>query len=740
MKTSPAVRAGGWGVLALAILASLTLRCLPWANFRAPGGGFYFYSLDSYDHLRRVTLNLASFPALANFDYYAAFPKGLGQIWSPVFDYGVALLCRLAGGGRAATETLCFFFNPAAAVLCLLAVFFIARSTFKSQAAGWAAALVLALHPAYLAYSLPMDFDHHAVEPLLALSLFALPLLERRGRLSPGGIILAGLTLPLVILIWRGCTVYWGLFFLTALIRALAADNRPLAQDYAAGFGLAALLVTAYCLLDPLGGARQVSFAVISWFHVGVLALAAAVLTLFRLCRNRRLFFCWGAGLLAVTAVAIAAGPLAGVARQVWSGISFLRGKGDPWLDTNSELRGVFRTQLGFWSAASYLTAFWFLSPVAVWHGYGRWRRNGGAEDGILTFLIWSPLLFMGFIIRYSHIAGVFSALAAAYFASLFEEKGRIWQAPCLTALLLMPGWPHYREAMTATLPASMRYGLYGHDGVLAWLRRQTPPTSYWLDPVRRPEYGVLARWSLGAKIYQLARRPAVATGFGWEAYGFYQEAGFWAAVEESKAQAIIREAKIRYVLAQAVHDLHTDYLVASQGQTQGKLPPGTVPPVFDPQGAMHTRLMMADGSMMKSGGELLPALSTLRLVHESDYLATPATGATPGLSYYKVFEAVAGAMVTGRAAPGEAVILALDLQTGRGRRFSYLTRTYAGPDGQFSVRVPYATGVRQGDTQALGGYAVYLGQERQGSLAVSESDIESGQTLSWPAGQALKE
>ena len=736
MKTSPAVRAAGWGVLALTILASLTVRCLPWANFRAPGGGFYFYSLDSYDHLRRVTLNLASFPALANFDYYAAFPKGLGQIWSPVFDYGLALLCRLAGGGRVATETLCFFFNPAAAVLCLLAVFFIARATFQSQAAGWAAAMVLALHPAYLAYSLPMNFDHHAVEPLLALSLFALPLLERRGRLTTAGIILTGLALPLVILIWRGCTVYWGLFFLTALIRSLTANNRPLAQDYALGFGVAALLVAAYCLIDPFGNARQMSFAVISWFHVGVLAAAGLALALLRLCRSRRLFFLLAGGLLAIIAVTAAIGPLAGVARQVLSGISFLRGKGDPWLDTNSELRGVFRTQMGLWYAASYLTAFWFLSPVALWHGFNRLKNGKETNGGVLTFIIWSPLLFMGFIIRYSHIAGVFSSLTAAYFASLFEEKGRIWQAPCLTALLLMPGWPHYREAMTAALPAPMRYGLYGQDGVLAWLRDKTPPTSYWLNPVRRPEYGVLARWSLGAKIYQLARRPAVATGFGWEAYGFYQEAGFWAAVDESKAQAIIREAKIRYVLAQAVHDLHTDYLVASQGQQRGKLPPGTVPPVFNPGRTLQNRLMMADGSVMKSGGELLPALGTLRLVHESDYLATPANGTAPGLSYYKVFEAVTGAMVTGRAAPGERVILDLDLQTGRGRRFPYLTLTYAGPDGQFSVRVPYATGVRQGDTQVLGDYAVYLGQERQGSLAVSESDIESGRTLSWQAGR----
>lgn len=720
----------GWQrpALVLAVLATLLLRIAPLAHFRNPLGGFYFYSVDAYDHLRRITLGVSRFPGLADFDFYAAFPQGLGQLWAPAFDYLLSALCLLLGGSRVAIETVCFFFNPLAAVLAVSAVFFVARASCKSETAGLVAACVLALHPAFIAYSLPMNFDHHAVEPLVALLLFSLPLCERGDRLPPWALVTAILALLLAILFWRGSTLYWGLAFLSVLARSLVGNHRSLARGYSFVFGATALLLAGYCLLDPWGGAGQIAFGVISWFHVICLTAAAAILLLFALCPNRRHFGWWLGGVGAVVLVAALAGPLAGMVRQFIGGLSFVRGQGDPWLDTNSELRGVFKARYSFWYSASYLTPFWFLAPVALCLGTRRWYKGGG-DPLLLNFLLWSPLLAMGFIIRYSHIAGLFTSVAAGFLATTAVDALRDWRwrramVAAGVVLLLLPGIPHYREAAIADLPAYMKYGLHGEQGVLAWLREKTPPTSYWANPVTKPEYGVLARWSLGALIYQVARRPALSTAFGWEGYGFYQEAGFWVTEDEVKAIGVAREAEVRYVVVQAVQDLAADFAVASQGQERGALPVGLVGGQLRPERAMHTRLMQGDGSMMRAAEVMLPALASWRLVHESPYLAQ--TGGAE-MSYYKVFERVPGALVTGMAPKGQAVILTLDLLTTRQRRFSYLTRVHAGEDGMFAVRVPYATGSQQGDTRPAGSYTLYVGQTVTGTVAVSEDDVVQG-------------
>lgn len=719
----------------VAMMFALLIRCLPWRNFVNPDGGFYFYSIDSYDHLRRITLGVKQFPLLADFDYYAAFPQGLGQLWAPGFDYLLSTLCFLAGGARGVIETICFFFSPAMAALTVLLVFFIARAVFRSQAAGIFAAFLLALHPAYVAYSLPMNFDHHSVEPLVTLLLFALPLLERRDRLPFFPMLMSIGALLVAIVLWRGSTLYWGLAFVSVMSRVLLGKNRPLALSYSAVFGAAALALAIYCALDPWGGARMFSFGVISLFHVCLLTMCAAILLLFWLCRTRRVFLWWLGGVVALVFIAIVAGPLAGMAKQFIDGLSFVRGQGDPWLESNSELRGVFKNRYSFWYSASYLTAFWWLSPVAIWLAFRQWCQGGKSDFLLLNFMLWSPLLAMGFVIRYSHIAGVFMSLAGAFLAmklwEMWASRRLQWLVIAGFVMLLVPGAPHLREAMTANLPTHMKYGLHGKHGVLEWLKQKTPTTSYWLNPVQKPEYGVLARWSIGAQIYHIAQRPSLSTAFGWEAYGFFQEAGFWATEEESKALAIIQEAKVRYVVAQAAHDLKTDFDEVLFGQGRGTLPPDFAAPVFRPERTMQARLMKGDGSIMKDGSGIVPALASFRLVYESDYLAAKAGGASTDLSYYKVFEVVPGALLSGTVTGGVPVTLMLEVQTSRQRKMTYLSQTLADENGAFSLRLPYSTTGRQGDSLPLGDYALYVGQERKGTIAVSEADVVNGGTIS---------
>jgi dolichyl-diphosphooligosaccharide--protein glycosyltransferase len=104
------------------------------------------------------------------------------------------------------------------------------------------------------------------------------------------------------------------------------------------------------------------------------------------------------------------------------------------------------------------------------------------------------------------------------------------------------------------------------------------------------------------------------------------------------------------------------------------------------------------DGSAQVGGvdglpAERVPALEHYRLVHasETEYAAETLSGTERG-SFAKVFERVPGATVRGRAPPGSRVTASVELSLPRDRTFTYTQRARAGPDGEFSMTLPYST------------------------------------------------
>ncbi len=719
--------------LCLAVFLSLIIRCFSYGNFINPEGGFYFYSVDAYDHLRRITLGIQSFPQVASFDNYAAFPIGLGQIWAPLFDYFLAGLFSVVGANRQMLETICFFFNPMVACSTVLLIFIIARKSFSSVSAGLFSAILLALYPGYISYSIPMNFDHHAMEPIIVLLLFALPFFEKKGDLTFFRKMAVALALVFVIFLWRGSSLFWGVSFVSVLLRAISTGNRSLTKSYSCAYLLAGFLVSCYCLADPWGLARQVSFGVVSWFHVIALSGMAVVLWLYGTSKSNKAFYNVLLLLVAVVGLGLLLPPFNHLLKEMAGGLTFISGKGDPWLEINSELNPVFSSSRSFWFSASYLTIFWFLMPVAILLA---WRNLWRPEKKIylINFVVWSPLFLMGLVIRYTHVSGVIVCLGAAFFFSwLWRGCWIQWQKIAVVVLfgaLLMPGLPHYRNTLVSHLPEHMKHGLYGRDGVLDWLKNNTTPTAGYLDPSTPPEYGVLARWSMGARIYQLAERPAMSTAFGWEAHGFYQEAGFWVTKNSAKAWKIIDENAIRYVVVQAVHDLKSDYRVALQGETEGALEKGTVGEELLPGFTIYNRLLNGDGGAFLYNGQMITALQNYRLVFESDYLARTADQKGGDLSFYKVFEAVPGALVQAKVEAGVPVTVRLKLQTSRQRSMLYFDRVIADSTGLISFRLPYATDTKQGGTMPLGSYQLQVAGKRPIALEVTNSQVEKGEIL----------
>lgn len=719
-------------VLCLIILLALVVRLASYRNFANPEGGFFFYSTDAYDHLRRITLGIQNFPAIPLKDSYAGYPVGLDVIWSPVYDYVISIVCMLLGGSRQVVETVGFLANPLLAGFAAVIMFYVARRTLGSTAAGLVATFYFVMNPGNISYSMPMNFDHHVIEPIIVMMLFAMPLRERAGRLDGRATLTQAGVLVLAVLLWRGSTLYWCMAFAVLAARLLYRQNRLLAKDYATSFLAAGVVTGLFCSLTPLG-LNTFSFSTVSWFHVTVLLACSATLGLYGWSPNTKWFLASLTFCLALIAILSLLPPVKSVFLELLKGISFLQRSGDAWLATNSEQLAVFSVY-DFWFGASALTVAWFLTPLAALLAIYRWREGGKQDDWLLTFALWSPLFLMGMILRYVHVAAVISSLAAALLFLMAWERwksagGRAVATGVMIALFL-PSTVHTKSSMSSYLLPNLRFGLHGNNGILEWIRRNTLPTSYHLSPVKVPEYGILADWELGSRIYHIAQRPALATGFGWETNGLYQQAGFWVCADPARAMTILRENRVRYIIVRRGKHLPNDLRIALEGEAKRSIPTGTVTPNTLVEQTMYNRLLYQDGSVLDSSVGTQSALGNYRLVYESEYLGEQQDTPQP-VSYYKLFEVVPGAVITGNGRPGEKVEIALRLETTRKRVFEFRDVTTVNRDGRFRIHVPYSTQVRQGDTMPMGQYVISIAGRASKSVTISERDILAGNVIS---------
>jgi asparagine N-glycosylation enzyme membrane subunit Stt3 len=297
-----------------------------------------------------------------------------------------------------------------------------------------------------------------------------------------------------------------------------------------------------------------------------------------------------------------------------------------------------------------------------------------------------------------------------------------------MAAACLVPSYPHYESSLTTRLFPSIRYGLLDTAGALDWIRKNTPKTSYHLSPNQQPEYGILANWNLGAFIYQVAERPALATAFGSETHGLYEQTGFMSTSHPEIAATILRENKIRYVLLKAIKSVQDDFSIAAYGEKTGKIPVGTTD-VFRPELSMYNRLMYYDSASYALEEGTVPAVGNYRLVFETG-LRTEIRNPPMIVSWYKVFEVVPGARITGRTRPGAEVSVNLRLVTNAGRTMYFTDRTRSDREGRYDFRVPYSTETAQGDTRPVGQYGISGNGPGGIRVPVTEAEVIGGLTI----------
>jgi asparagine N-glycosylation enzyme membrane subunit Stt3 len=238
-------------------------------------------------------------------------------------------------------------------------------------------------------------------------------------------------------------------------------------------------------------------------------------------------------------------------------------------------------------------------------------------------------------------------------------------------------------------------------------MRDRTPRTSYYLEPERKPEYGVLADFTFGHWITSIGERPNFCNPFSlapWHEHPIFDSARYFLAEEEGPVAADLERQRLRYVLL-----FNNETAVADYARLAGKkvedylwIEPGgnRRAPTERYFRTFGVRLALADGSEYEARGARIPALSGFRLVHESPEFhqrILPGLSGPLRVAWVKIFERVKGGWIEGRTDPNAVVTLEIPVDTDAGRRFQYRARVTSDHDGIFAFVVPYAAGVSGG-------------------------------------------
>lgn len=291
-------------------------------------------------------------------------------------------------------------------------------------------------------------------------------------------------------------------------------------------------------------------------------------------------------------------------------------------------------------------------------------------------------------------------------------------------ALLFTPGATTARAIWQLPMNQPMEPALFQ---AAFWLADNTPVPSNFLDTAKTPAYGVMTPWGEGGRIVTLANRPVMATPFqGYLDGGMFRDGvGWYLQADPEAAWNFLRANRLRYVLVSGIPGyLRTAaftlgskelYRALNQGQTEELRARGLLPVssrLWDERGSgtRHFRMVWEGSSPNKFTRKVQPV---------------------------RIFEAVPGARLKGRARPGETVAASLTLVTEGGERFSYRDSVATAADGTFELILPYAAPSREGgpatEVWALGAWEIDRRDGAPARVEITEAAVAGGEAVPLP-------
>ncbi len=757
----------------LVMFFALLIRLFPMSSLFSDGR-VTFASYDSYYHMRSILYTTQHFPGHILSDSYINYPFSFDISWPPLYDMAVSLLALIVGLGTPSTSTMELIagvFPVILGILSLIPLYFAASSLFGRKV-GFYSIVVMAVMPIHLAVSMFGVTDHHVAEILLSTTAFVLFIISlkegfasdicrqltntdllacvrSRSVLYAVG---AGMMLAVSVLTWVGSPIFIGLFALYLPVQ-LALDIRHKRSSGYLLISSCVMYLAALVFILPIAASMvregyELSAAFVSWFHV----LYILSMFLFGL-------ICWVLAylvgkkgewwhypfvilvLIAVVVIGIRS-LIPAFFSNIASGVGYLLGF-DETLSTINEALPLFWNQYGDFTLGSVWGGFGLLFFVALVSFLFILRKCDPSKNPeIIFFVVWSIIVFaLAFSQRrFMYLLSVNVAVLSGYFMGQLhswvipevvkEPGGKRKTAqkthnnvPLILALgmLLLPGILISVAAVSnpSTMPSDW-------EETLDWVKENTPVTSYYNDPVNTPEYGILSWWDFGNWIIYRSQRPVVTNNFQ---PSVQDTAVFFLSQDESEAASFLDKRNIKYII--------TDIsMVKGKFFNIAKLAGEDYDSFFDEENVTRgssTVTTKAENDKFKNS--ILVKLHVYdgsgsghyHLLYESNTTVTK----DPEVKYVKVFEYVPGAIITGKAEPGETVYGATTLVSNRERKFDYYNSAVADENGTYNLVLAYSTQDSNSSTHAVLPYTVIGDKSRSAKeINVTEDAVQAGEIL----------
>ncbi len=633
---------------------------------------------DSHYHTRRVLLGVKKFPNIPGYDSYLSYPTGGYCIWPPGYD----LLCTIIAypvfwitSSEKGVEWVCAIYSILWSCLLLCVTYLVGKCLFN-EIVGLLATFFVAILPCSLWWSTLGYNDHHIVESITLILLTYLFIGKRNKKM--GHWIILGIIMGAGMLFWQGTILFAGLIFLILLIF----------REFMGviSFSIATLIILPFSINTHFVDS-PFSYRGLSLLHLSLLVIAVLAMTtlLFLKKKHRILFFTAGFILIFLLFFLFRT-------KSFLGGISFILKK-DPWLSSILEFKPLMIHPE-------------FIETVTLKSLYG----NGYYVWPLILFiLLWENRKERGYYIFSIFVifAGVMSFIARRY---------AVWFAPYYSIIL---GFIIYkvhifltkvtknvflRTAVCSIIVAiiiepAINYG-YKKEHWIAhseqelaayqWINDSTPKTSYYFEPHKKPEYGIMCSWNDGHNIVYHARRPVSASNFGNDMPNFYYNNSFFLAESESLANEILDKLNCRYIyLACWQYELKDAIIYSSKSldeyfdfffiKDKAGMTRRMMVPKEKGYSVAISRLYRFLGSGAYMEGVYFPPYRHYRLRYVSDD------------GSIKIFEYVKGAVIKGSSKPRSSFRLTLPVKIGQ-FSFVYYDSLTADEKGEFATTVPYGT------------------------------------------------
>lgn len=607
-----------------------------------------------------------------------------------------------------------------------------------------------------------------------------------RGGSPVAAAVLSGVSLGVSTLIWQGSMVFAAIGTLYLVILIARAEEKSHRSECVKIGGTkllvaAAIAAAARAAIPPATEQTVFNFGFFSWFQPFFLVLLFLSLAgisrvaSFARRRNRDRNKGMGAAVFFLLAVAGAAALVPSVRNNLLAAAAFVLRK-HPYLRSISEFQPLIGQSpwigvldLKFVFDLLYLSGFFI--PLLICLRMIWTRRKGGILDGEIFFLIWT-LLFGCLTLQQKRWGNVYSVNMAAgigvFVVSLLDrtrlgqkilseffewrrETGRATGETgifskfflysrrfpkiftvCAAALFFIPYY-FFVFSLVFTPGPVIHPDLYNS---LVWIRLNTPPTEGLWNPVKKPEYSIMAPWDLGHYIQYLSERPTVANNFGYQLQGegLEDSVRFLLTPEEKDLAALCDRRGVKYlVLTDVFPGLDTmgpiigiDFLREyTRSAVMEGHPGGDLRVPNDRFYSLASqRMYVFDSSATPNSG----ALEHFRLVFESKN--SPGSIYLPeNVKYVKLFEKVKGARIVGKGTPGLPVTVSVRMMTNFDRFFDYVALASVDEAGNFAVTVPYAS---EGAPYPVAAVSPYLAMNEKKAIffRVTEKDVAEGRKV----------